>query len=801
MHREEPRTPLGACLVPLGFSATRLAKLLLRDFVHEAITAQEGQRLQSQRMGSLEISVLEDISALQVQQPLLPAPVGNTVTQQVKTNASLALLASTAQMDCAAAVLLASIALRTLESAFIPVPLGPTTPTMDSARLRAVSTALQGCSVENGDYPLQVVRVGQDSSAQQEQVSQTLMEPQTRALVVHAPLATSAQLAQAYPSNALWALTLTGTWEKGGHCPVSHFCPEGSSFPLPCLAGTYNNLTRQAACFPCAAGYYCPENTTSYSANPCPAGFYCPKGTRFATEFPCPRGYYNPDPMTQSLDSCLPCPPGHYCGKENLTSASGMCDAGWFCISAAWTSRPFDLDNYTNANCLCPATATGGKCTAGFYCPKGSPEPLPCPPGFYCNASGLSVPSGECTTGFYCKAGATIPNPTDGVTGNICPGGTYCTAASAVPKLCPAGTFSSLQGRRMLSECQPCPSGFYCEEPGLAAPTGECWEGYYCDNQQGPVIDFTLYPCPRGFYCPAGTSSSTQYSCPAGTFGPSQNLKAITECQMCPPGKYCEFSGLAAPTGDCAEGFWCKSGARIRTPQDGESGLPCPPGHYCPEGAPLPLQCPPGTWAGGEGSRSLQECQPCPGGYYCNSSGQRAPSGPCSPGYYCISGAQSSAPTDGLSGAPCPINHFCPLGSSSPAPCPPGSYVPHTHGEVCHACPEGEYCASGEKSQPCPQGYFCPKGTALPFACPAGSYNPSPRQGSCLPCPKGFFCPPNSSSFMENECPAGYYCPPSTASATQFPCPKGTYNPQAGSSLKSHCTPCDPVPGVFSCPY
>lgn len=61
---------------------------------------------------------------------------------------------------------------------------------------------------------------------------------------------------------------------------------------------------------------------------------------------------------------------------------------GWFCISAAWTSQPFDLDNYTSANCLCPATATGGKCTAGFYCPQGSPEPLPCPPGLFCNASG-----------------------------------------------------------------------------------------------------------------------------------------------------------------------------------------------------------------------------------------------------------------------------------------------------------------------------------------------------------------------------------------------------------------------------
>lgn len=50
-------------------------------------------------------------------------------------------------------------------------------------------------------------------------------------------------------------------------------------------------------------------------------------------------------------------------------------------------------------------------------------------------------------------------------------------AGSAEPKLCPAGTFSSLPGRRMLSECQPCPSGFYCRGPGLSAPTGECWEG------------------------------------------------------------------------------------------------------------------------------------------------------------------------------------------------------------------------------------------------------------------------------------------------------------------------------------
>ncbi|NXA38995.1 AB24G protein, partial [Eudromia elegans] len=139
-------------------------------------------------------------------------------------------------------------------------------------------------------------------------------------------------------------------------------------------------------------------------------------------------------------------------------------------------------------------------------------------------------------------------------------------------------------------------------------------------------------------------------------------------------------------------------------PQDGESGQPCPPGYYCPEGAPLPIQCPPGTWSDSEGGKSLQECQPCSGGYYCNSSGLTTPSGHCSPGYYCVARAHTPTPTDGVSGAPCPIGHFCPLGSRSPAPCPSGSYMPQARGEECLACPEGEYCVPGEEPQPCPQG-------------------------------------------------------------------------------------------------
>ncbi|ELW67538.1 hypothetical protein TREES_T100003968 [Tupaia chinensis] len=321
-----------------------------------------------------------------------------------------------------------------------------------------------------------------------------------------------------------------GHSEQGGPCPRGHFCPKGTSLPQPCPAGSYSHLTGQATCFPCPAGYYCPENVTNYNEHPCPAGFYCPRGTKHATQFPCPRGYYNPDPRTQSLDGCLPCPPGHYCGQENLTRASGPCDAGWFCVSAAWTARPFDLDNYTSSNCLCPATATGGKCPAGSYCPQGSPEPTPCPPGSFCATS---------------AAGSRRPTP------------------------CPAGTFSSLPEQTASSGCQACPPGFYCKETGLQAPSGQCPAGYYCDSSTGPVQDFSLHPCPRGYYCPMGTAEATYYSCPVGTYSPQQGLRSVTECQPCPAGKFCAQAGLVMPTGTGPQGAPGRKGLQAEVGWEG----------------------------------------------------------------------------------------------------------------------------------------------------------------------------------------------------------------------------------------
>jgi len=80
---------------------------------------------------------------------------------------------------------------------------------------------------------------------------------------------------------------------SGGPCPVGHYCPGGTSWPLGCEAGTYAATTGLSQCVECLEGYYCVENSTGYMDTPCPTGHYCPNGTRYATEYPCPAGYFN----------------------------------------------------------------------------------------------------------------------------------------------------------------------------------------------------------------------------------------------------------------------------------------------------------------------------------------------------------------------------------------------------------------------------------------------------------------------------------------------------------------------------
>lgn len=78
--------------------------------------------------------------------------------------------------------------------------------------------------------------------------------------------------------------------------------------------------------------------------------------------------------------------------------------------------------------------------------------------------------------------------------------------------------------------------------------------GYFCDNSLVAVGDLTNNSCPAGFYCPQQTNRSNEYPCPAGTYNNQTGLSLVGECQACPPGYYCQNTGLPEPQGLCFPG-------------------------------------------------------------------------------------------------------------------------------------------------------------------------------------------------------------------------------------------------------
>lgn len=147
----------------------------------------------------------------------------------------------------------------------------------------------------------------------------------------------------------------------------------------------------------------------------------------------------------------------------------------------------------------------------GFFCPEGSSAPEPCEEGTYssrpglceasectlcdggkyCTGVGKIKPSGNCEGGFYCRQQSIsavravgesghlfralikirctdvffffiIPTqtPFNGLTGGLCPAGSFCSPGSAHPQPCPSGTFSNSTGLKHVQQCIKCPAGY-----------------------------------------------------------------------------------------------------------------------------------------------------------------------------------------------------------------------------------------------------------------------------------------------------------------------------------------------------
>ncbi|XP_030007195.1 multiple epidermal growth factor-like domains protein 11 [Sphaeramia orbicularis] len=635
-------------------------------------------------------------------------------------------------------------------------------------------------------------------------------------------------------------------------CPPGFYCMEGSSVPSPCPVGTVSSSagrTSQTDCSlcppgffcnssaltepsgPCSPGHFCSRGSTEPSpvsqpyGDVCPIGHFCPQGSESPT--PCPSGGFLPEPGASSSSHCRPCHPGKYCHSPGASQPTGLCFAGFFCTGGADNPTPRAntssficlreiLDFYTaktddtiwmhNASCF------DNSSNSGFYCPLGSAYPHPCEAGSYCNRTGLDAPAGPCSPGYHCPRGSIDPHATP------CPRGHYCPLGTPVPLPCPIGNMKSSYGGFTEGACQPCPPGHYCSQSGMAEPSGQCAEGYYCPEGQsfqspqqhvcsaghyckkGSAMESACLPgsyqqrqgqgscetcppgfycqdqgmivplpCERGFYCPGG--SVNQHACPAGTYGNMSGLIEKRQCSLCDPGMYCKGEGRTSPIGPCAAGFVCVGGASELSPSDNLTGYPCPPGFFCPVGTAVPKPCPKGTYSEQTGLVDESQCCSCSPGFYCSETGLSTVSGPCLPGFYCLEGSQTATPVSSASGGVCPAGHYCVEGSSVPSPCPSGSYQNDTGGksiEDCKPCPIGQFQAASGQNQCnlCPPGFHCQ------------DLNSSPSEGG------------SSGLSSPVPCPPGYICPSDSTDSQPLPCPKGTYSPNPGLTTTGECLVC-----------
>jgi hypothetical protein len=270
----------------------------------------------------------------------------------------------------------------------------------------------------------------------------------------------------------------------GDVCPSGHYCPEGSSQPTPCPAGTYLNATAATAltaCAPCPLGEYCPGEGGAVPQGACDEGYYCPGGQSLASpaEFACPVGHFCPQGSGEprrcengtyqdvtTMPDCKTCPAGYFCdntlGIVVLDNDTTVCPHGHFCPPGTRfaTEFPCPIGTFNNRTYLTDAS-----------------ECSPCSGGYYCPTPGMDQPIELCAAGYFCRQFAEIAAPDQGSDANICPPGHYCPQGTADPQPCPKGSFNNGTGLEEEGDCVLCTPGMYCDEVAMLAPQGLCDEG------------------------------------------------------------------------------------------------------------------------------------------------------------------------------------------------------------------------------------------------------------------------------------------------------------------------------------
>ena len=279
----------------------------------------------------------------------------------------------------------------------------------------------------------------------------------------------------------------------------------------------------------------------TFKAQLCDQGCYCPPRTGYGFKpvfgdtlatainiingvldddisppIPCPAGTYNDQFGIERKMDCTICPKGHWCDGTDTVPGTA--------------AAPAPGDSY----------------------PRGTIEPIACPPGSYNPSEGMECPDLDLAS---CPNHACLE----------CPGGSTCPdSGMAAPNECGIGKYSP-PGQSYV-ECPDCLPGYYCDNSTTSEDdminNKPCPPGTNCGESEGPqgeIPELVQNSCPLGYYCP-GTEASADPNdqttdpqpCPPGTYGAEMGLTSESEvvgdfnvrfCLPCPEGYYCPNQG------------------------------------------------------------------------------------------------------------------------------------------------------------------------------------------------------------------------------------------------------------------
>ena len=605
-------------------------------------------------------------------------------------------------------------------------------------------------------------------------------------------------------------------------CSRGKFCPSNSTEETPCPEGTYQPQDRKEECLICPPGFKCPEKEM-VAPELCGKGYYCEENTDSFTGTACPLGTYSQQDGINQVEQCQSCPLGKYCDIVGSETPGQDCRAGHICTGGSQIPNPTtDEEN-------------GRLCPQGAYCPSGALEPIECPIGTYFPNEGaddindcLDCPQSyncpvpgitqvifdgnddpfRCDDGFVCENKVSRPDPraADNVAdclngsdysncpGRECPINSFCTGG--ISELCSLGYYTETEGQ---SICALCLDGAECD----AGQFAQCEQGYYCNGpeDQGP------------------SAFAVKELCPSGTVGLNAGLRSAADCTACDGGTAC-LTTVTAETENIEAGYFSRSLSTSATPPDEAYCNPlswallddppnqrcgqCPVGYFCDptvdQSTIDPTPCSPGTYGDSSGGTdSDSACLSCTDGYFCPNlamSDTEANSDDfiCLDGYDCFHSTNPAfepAKTGAPIGQMCAEGNFCDRGQAFE--CTEGTYM-NVRGATsrCESTPIGYYQDEIGQTAPkvCGEGRYCEAvGLATDdFLCQAGTYfsGTGLANPDCVRCPPGKYCGSDGMTTDGDDCDAGYKCEGGNINADEDQCQDGYYC-DAGSHTELSC--------------